>query len=128
LRREPPAELAARDAKRLLARELVSWLYSPGEAEAAERSFDRVFVEHRQPERIDELAVRSNGEGLVHLPAVIAEGLGISRSEARRLIDQGGVSLGDSQLRAGDHDVALERASGQVLKVGKRRFLRLRAG
>jgi tyrosyl-tRNA synthetase len=127
LYREPPAQLAARDAKRLLARELVSWLYSPEQGEQAERSFDRVFVEHQAPERIAEHAVQSNGEGLVHLPAVIADAFGMSRSEARRLIDQGGVSLGDAQLQAGDHDVALDRAAGQVLKVGKRRFLRLRA-
>ena len=47
---------------------------------------------------------------------------------ARRLIDQGGVTLGASQLAAGEHDVPLERADGQLLKVGKRRFRRLRAG
>ncbi len=128
LHREPPAELGPRDAKRLLARELVSWLDSPEQGEQAERSFDRVFVEHQAPEQIAERAVQNNGEGLVHLPAVIADAFGMSRSEARRLIDQGGVSLGDAQLQAGDHDVALERAAGQVLRVGKRRFLRLRAG
>src|SRR5438552_1198815 len=41
---------------------------------------------------------------------------------------QGGVTLGDIQLAAGEHDVALARADGQVLKVGRRRFRRLRAG
>ena len=56
----------------------------------------------------------------------MAEEFGISRSQARRLIDEGGVSLGETQLAAGEHDVADERAEGQVLKVGKRRFRRLR--
>jgi tyrosyl-tRNA synthetase len=119
--------LSARDAKRALARELVAWLHSPEEAEAAERHFDRVFVERELPEEIEEARVDSDG-GLVHLPAVIAEQFGVSRSEARRLIDQGGVTLGETPLVAGEHDVAQERADGQVLKVGRRRFRRLRAG
>src|SRR5271165_5714336 len=115
-----------RDAKRALARGLVRWLHSPEDAAAAERHFDRVFVEREAPEEIEEASFDSDG-GLVHLPGVMAEEFGISRSRARRLIDQGGVTLGDSQLAAGEHDVPGERADGQVLKVGKRRFRRLRA-
>ena len=45
--------------------------------------------------------------------ATIAEAFGISRSEARRLIDQGGVTLDGLVLAKGDHDVAVERADGQ---------------
>ena len=60
-------------------------------------------------------------------PPLMAEQFGISRSQARRLIDEGGVTLGEAQLAAGEHDVSRERADGQVLKVGKRRFRRLRA-
>jgi tyrosyl-tRNA synthetase len=118
--------LSARDAKRALARELVAWLHSPEDAASAERHFDRVFVEREAPEEIEEATFDSDG-GLVHLPGLIAEQFGTSRSEARRLIDQGGVTLGDSPLAAGEHDVPLERADGQVLKVGRRRFRRLRA-
>ncbi len=55
----------------------------------------------------------------------MAREFGISRSEARRLIDQGGVTLGEEPLAAGEHDVPVERADGQVLKVGRRRFRRL---
>jgi tyrosyl-tRNA synthetase len=122
----PPTEVAARDAKRALARGLVTWLHSAEAAEAAERHFDRVFVAHEAPAEIEEASFDSDG-GVVHLPGVIAEQFGISRSEARRLIDQGGVTLGEASLAAGEHDVAGERADGQVLKVGKRRFRRLRA-
>jgi tyrosyl-tRNA synthetase len=126
LERELPAELSSRDAKRALAHDLVQWLYSAEDADAAERHFDRVFVDHEAPEEIEEAGFHSDG-GLVHLPGVMAEEFGISRSQARRLIDQGGVTLGDSQLAAGEHDVPNERAEGKVLKVGKRRFRRLRA-
>jgi tyrosyl-tRNA synthetase len=124
---EPSAGGAsARDAKRALARGLVEWLYSESDAEAAERQFERVFVEHEAPEEIAEASFSSDG-GLVHLPGVMAAEFGMSSSEARRLIDQGGVSLGESPLAAGEYDVAGERADGQVLKVGRRRFRRLRA-
>lgn len=124
---EPSAGGAsARDAKRALARGLVEWLYSEPDAEATERQFERVFVEHEAPEEIAEASFSSDG-GRVHLPGVMAAEFGMSTSEARRLIDQGGVSLGESPLAAGEYDVPGERADGQVLKVGRRRFRRLRA-
>ncbi len=130
LHREPPGpeEMPARDAKRLLARELVGWLHSPAEAERAERDFDKVFIEHEVPEEVEEARFQSDG-GSVHLPEVMAGAFGISRSEARRLIEHGGVSLGGEPLGAEEYDVDAQRADGQVLKVGKRRFRRLqRAG
>jgi tyrosyl-tRNA synthetase len=120
------AGISARDAKRALARDLVAWLHSPEDAVAAERRFDRVHIEHEAPEEIEEATIHS-ANGQVHLPALIAEQFGVSRSEARRLIDQGGVTLGEAALGAGEHDVPVERADGQVLKVGRRRFRRLRA-
>jgi tyrosyl-tRNA synthetase len=125
--RAPAQGRSARDAKRELARDLVTWLHSPEDAAAAERHFDRVFVEHEAPEEIEEATFDGDGEaGLVHVPRLIAEQFGVSRSEARRLIDQGGVTLGEVPLAPGEHDVEAERADGQVLKVGRRRFRRLR--
>jgi tyrosyl-tRNA synthetase len=118
---------AARDAKRALARGLVSWLYSERDAQEAERHFERVHVDREAPAEIAE-APFAPADGMVHVPAVMASEFGMSRSEARRLIDQGGVTLGDVVLAAGEHDVPVERADGQLLKVGKRRFRRLRAG
>jgi tyrosyl-tRNA synthetase len=123
---EQAEERSPRDAKRALAGKLVSWLHSPAQAAAAERHFDRVFVERQAPEQIEEASFERDG-GLLHLPGLISEEFGISRSEARRLIDQGGVTLGEMPLATGEHDVAGERADGQVLKVGRRRFRRLRA-
>ena len=132
LGREPPAgseqgATAARDAKRELARGLVAWLHSEQEARDAEEHFERVFVQRENPEEMRE-ARFSCPEGTVHLPELISTEFGVSRSEARRLIDQGGVSLGDAALASGEHDVPCERADGQVLRVGRRRFVRLRAG
>ena len=126
LRREAPAGRSPRDAKRLLARELVAWLHSPRQAEEAERRFDQVFVDHKVPEQIEEARFAS-GDGIVHLPELMAEAFGISRSEARRLIEQGGVSLGGFPVAPAEYDVQSQRADGKVLQVGKRRFRRLRA-
>jgi tyrosyl-tRNA synthetase len=106
----------------------VGWLYSPEQALEAERRFDRVHIEHLTPEQVDEAPVQADEDGTVHLPEAIARVFGMSRSEARRLIEQGGVSLDDATLGPGELDVAMERADGAVLKVGKRRFRRLRAG
>jgi tyrosyl-tRNA synthetase len=117
---------SARDAKRALARGLVAWLHSAEEAQTAERHFDRVHVEKEAPEEVEE-AVFSGRDGMVHLPGVIAAEFGVSRSEARRLIDQGGVTLGDAPLAPGEHNVPSERADGELLRVGRRRFRRLRA-
>jgi tyrosyl-tRNA synthetase len=125
LGRELPAELSPRDAKRLLARELVAWLHGPAEAEAAEAGFDRVFVAHEAPAEIEEARFSAH-DGPVHLPELIANEFGVSRSEARRLIDQGGVWLDDEQLKPGEHDLPAERLEGRILRLGRRRFRRLR--
>jgi tyrosyl-tRNA synthetase len=126
LDREPPPELSARDAKRLLARETVAWLHGPQHAVAAEAAFDRLFVEGRAPEQVEEVRFSADG-GAVHIPGLIADAFGLSRSEARRLLAQGAVQLGEQRLRAEDQDLPAERIDGQVLRVGKRRFCRLRA-
>jgi len=126
LDREPPAGASPREAKRALARELVAWLHSESDAAAAEREFDRVFVERQAPAHIDDGVFQAH-DGVVHLPEVIAELFGLSRTEARRLIDQGAVALAGEPLAAGTYDVAAERADGEVLRVGRRRFRRLRA-
>jgi tyrosyl-tRNA synthetase len=118
--------LSARDAKRALARRLVAWLHSEAAAAEAESHFDRVFVQRSVPEEIED-AHFDCSEGMVHLPGLIAQEFGVSRSEARRMIDQGGVSLGEIPVPAGSHDAPCEQADGQILKVGKRRFRRLHA-
>jgi tyrosyl-tRNA synthetase len=137
LGRELPRDLSPRDAKRELARSIVAWLYSGGEAEEAERAFDRVFVAKEAPEEMPEL--RLDGELLVdstdsspetrqaHLPAVMAKAFGVTRSEARRLLAEGAVSLGGERVDADALDQPLEALDGRILQVGKRRFVRLRA-
>jgi tyrosyl-tRNA synthetase len=126
LGREAPSDLGPRDAKRLLAREIVSWLHGAEQAQEAEAAFDRLFVEGKEPEQIQEHRFTANG-GAVHLPALIADAFGLSRSEARRMLLQGAVQIGDRRLGAQEQDLPPEQLEGQVLRVGKRRFCRLKA-
>jgi tyrosyl-tRNA synthetase len=119
---------SARDAKRALARDLVAWLHSAEDAAAAEAHFERVFVSHEAPEEIADASFADAVDGdLIHLPRLIASEFGLSSSEARRLIDQGAVTLGEAVVGRAQYDVRSADADGQVLKVGKRRFRRLRA-
>jgi tyrosyl-tRNA synthetase len=121
------AGASARDAKRALARELVTWLHSPDAAATAEREFDRVHIEHEAPEEVPDATVEA-ADGVVHLPAVIAAQFGVSRSQARSLIDEGGVALDDAPVASGEYDLPTARVDGALLRVGKRRFRRLRTG
>jgi len=121
---ELPPDLSARDAKHALARRLVERFHGAEAAEAAAAHFARVFVQGHQPEDIAEVVVGADGP--VHLPAFIADEIGGSRSEARRLIAQGAVRLDGEALDAGDLDLAPERLDGRVLQVGRRQFRRLR--
>ena len=117
-------------AKRLLARRIVERFHDSAAAEAAEARFDTVHVAREIPEDIPELSlaeadgVQENG-GDVHLPALIAGVFGISSSEARRLIAQGGVKLDGEGVDPERLDLSAGELGGRVLQVGKRRFVRL---
>ena len=112
-------------AKRALAGELTARFHDAAAAEHASREWDAVVVGQGIPSEIEEATFSSNG-GPVHLPALIAEIFGMSRSQARRLISQGGVSV-DEQIVA-EVDLRPEDLDGRVLRVGRRRFVRLRRG
>ena len=121
----PPEGTSPRDLKRALARGIVERFHGPDAAAAAEQHFDRVFVTHAAPDDVQEHAFTADG-GQVHLPALIAEAFGRTRSEARRLLGQGGVKLDGEPLGEADLDMAPDRLDGRVLQVGKRHFRRLR--
>jgi tyrosyl-tRNA synthetase len=121
----PPEGTGPRDRKRALARAIVDRFHGEGEGAAAEQRFERLFVAHEAPDEVDEHAFAADG-GLVHVPGLIADAFGRSRSEARRLLAQGGVKLDGEALGADDVDLAPDRLDGSVLQVGKRHFVRLR--
>jgi tyrosyl-tRNA synthetase len=118
-----PADVSPRDAKHALARALVERFHGAAAAEEAAAGFARVFVSGDLPEEIEEAVIAGNGT-VVHLPELIADLFGGSRSDARRTIAGGGVKLDGVAVSA--LDVPADELDGRVLQVGKRRFRRLR--
>jgi tyrosyl-tRNA synthetase len=121
----PPPTASPRDAKHALARALVSRFHGEEAAAEAAAGFERVFVTGELPEDIEEAEVRA-ANGAVHLPELIADLFGGSRSEARRTIAQGGVRLDGRPVAPDVLDLPAGELDGRVLQVGKRRFRRLR--
>lgn len=118
-----PAGLGPRDAKRALARALADRFAGPDGGARGEAHFDRVFVERAAPDDVAEFVFTADGDD-VHLPALIADAFGGSRSDARRVLTSGGVRLDGDATEA--LDLGAERLDGALLQVGKRRFVRLR--
>jgi tyrosyl-tRNA synthetase len=120
----PPGE-----AKRELARRLVDRFHGEGSGAAAEDHFNRVIRDKGVPDDVPEIDLgpyRADGNGLVHLPALIRGAFGLSSSEGRRLIQQGGVKLDGDPVPGDALDLDAGGLDGRVLQVGKRRFCRLR--
>jgi tyrosyl-tRNA synthetase len=112
-----------RDVKMELAKEIVSIYHGEANAAHAEKEFRTVFQKQGLPEDIPEYRV----EGEILLIDLIAGAKMVkSKSEARRMIQQRAVRLDDQVIE--DIHTSIQVASPQVLKVGKRRFLRLLPG
>ncbi len=107
-----------KDAKMKLAREIVTIYHGQEEAEKAEAEFVRVFQEQGQPDEMDEYKLE---KGLSVLDVLEGAKLVESRSQARRMIQQGAVKLDDQKL----DDPHAEFPGAGVLQVGKRRFIRI---
>jgi tyrosyl-tRNA synthetase len=114
-----------RDAKRHMAHALTARYHGEEAAAAAEERFDTLHVRRELPDDIEEHAFRPEN-GQVHLPALMSDAFGLSRSEARRLLTQGGVRLNGDELDGATLDMPADRLDGAVLQVGRRRFKKLR--
>jgi len=123
-----PAEAgpSPRDAKRALARALVTRFHDADAADAAQARFDRVHVEHLAPDDVPEADFAADGSGDVHVPALLQDVFGVSRGEARRLLGQGGVRLDGAPLGPEEMDLPRARVDGALVQLGRRRFARVR--
>jgi tyrosyl-tRNA synthetase len=119
LERDAPAG-EPMEAKLALARAIVARSHGEGAAQEAEAHFTRVVREGQAPEEVGEAALPDGDP--VHLPAALAAAFGLSTSEARRMIAQGGVRLDGAVVAELDHDRAA--LVGKTVQAGKRRFAR----
>jgi len=114
-------KLSPRDFKARLAKEITTLYHGVKKANVAEEEFVRVFQKKQLPLRIQKAKVRSKAP--LSLYKAIAELFSVSRSEARRVIEQGGVKI-DGTLQK-DPSLVLKLRSGTVIQVGKRRTLQI---
>jgi tyrosyl-tRNA synthetase len=121
----PPAGTSPRDAKRALARAIVERFHGTDAARRAEDHFDRLHIRREVPDEIEELEV-TPANGRIHLPGLLADAFGLTRSDARRLLSQGGVRIDGEPVPPDELDLEPSRLDGAVLQVGKRQFRRLR--
>lgn len=112
--------LHPRDGKMQVAHEITEVFYGADGAAQGQAHFERVFQRRELPDDMPVLAVVA-GTKLVDF--VVAEGLVPTKSEARRLIKQGGIKLGG--VAVADTEMLLQLGEATVIQVGKRKFARL---
>lgn len=114
--------------KMRLAREIVTMYHSAAAAKTAEEAFENVFKNKGIPDDMPEYKAKK-GESLID--ALVASGSCASKSEARRLIEQGGIKVNDKPVtdvnaKAGEGLTPGASAQGVIVKVGKRKFLNIK--
>jgi len=124
---ETVADLPPRDAKRMLARTLVTMYHSEEETMTAEEEFDRIHIRHERPTEVaqvslDRALLKEDGSVWV-IDLLAVSGLLSSRGEAKRMIQQGGVKINDERVTSPDVDIPF--VSPMLLQVGKRSFVEL---
>jgi tyrosyl-tRNA synthetase len=123
---EPVPDGEPMEAKLLLARRIVARSHGEEAARRAEAHFTRVVREQRAPEDVPEVRLAADGAA-VYLPAALKEWFGLpSTSEARRLIEQGGVKV-DGEVVT-ELELPPSRLAGALVQAGKRRFARVLRG
>lgn len=120
-------KLHPKEAKKRLAWEIVAWLHGEEAADRARRHFERVFEQEKPPEEMPEVRVPPelvDDAGTVWIIDLLSvSGLVSSRSEARRLVEQGGVWIDGEKVASRDARIPLREPV--VLRVGRRRFAKV---
>ena len=123
LRRECAKDRNPRDAKVLLAKEIVARFHSAAAADAALAEFESRFRDHALPSIMPEVALATAGAGLPIAQLAKQAGLVESTSEALRLIAQRGLKV-DGDVVA-DKALVLPAGNTFVVQAGKRKFARV---
>lgn len=121
-------ELHPNTVKRALGRNIVAAYYDAEAARAAEADFDLKFKKHGFPEDapVVEVSLEPNEEGTVYFAKLLVEAKAAgSVSEARRLIDGGGVKIGGVALAPKSYSLDPSLLAHAEIQVGKKKFFRL---
>jgi tyrosyl-tRNA synthetase len=123
LRRECDEGRNPRDAKAMLAHEIVARFHSTDAADAAQAEFDARFRAGALPESMPEVTLHANGAGLPVAQLAKRAGIVDSTSEALRLIAQRGLKIDGDIVADKSHVIA--PGTTVVVQAGKRRFARV---
>ncbi len=93
-------------------------------ADNAEKEFDKIFIKKEVPEDIPEYKFEKPGAAINILDLITTVNLAGSKGEARRLVNQGGVSIDGDKIT--DITATINITGEQILKVGKRKFIKLK--
>lgn len=117
------------DVKKRLGREIVTIYHSSQAADEAQAEFERVFSRHDTPTDMPELVVEPGdvADGAVWIAKLLVKaGMAPSNSEARRLVQQGAVTIDGKKVA--DPSANITPKDGQIIKAGKLKFARIRLG
>lgn len=112
-----------RDVKRSLARKLVEMYHSKDDAVNAETEFDNIFVKKGLPDEIPDFNIDDTISEIDILELITKVGFAPSKGEARRLVQQGGVTVDGEKIT--DFKAIISVANNRLLKVGKRNFINI---
>ncbi|HZN03066.1 MAG TPA: tyrosine--tRNA ligase, partial [Candidatus Polarisedimenticolia bacterium] len=118
-------ETHPKQAKADLARRIVADFHGETAAAEAAAEFERIFARKENPDEIREVRMPAVAEPLWIPKLLVTAGLAKSNGEARRLIEQGGVSLDGERLSDPAATLAARPAASHLFKVGKRHFVRI---
>lgn len=116
-------EVNPRDIKRKLARTLVAMYHSEEDAITAENEFDNIFVKKGLPDQMPEYRAEAGLNESNILDLIVMVGFAPSKGEARRLVQQGGVTIDGEKIS--DIAASVKFDQDKILKVGKRNFIKI---
>ena len=120
------AENRPMDAKRQLAKLIITDFHDAAAAEKADEEFRRIFSERQAPTDMEERTLPAASEPQFLTKVIVAAGLAPTNKEAQRLVAQGGVLVDEAKVDDPKHTVDARPGRSYLLKVGKRRFARVR--
>ena len=118
--------LHPRQAKVDLARRLVADFHGTGAADEAAVEFDKIFARKETPDEVRQVLLPAGAEPLWVPKLLVTLGLAKSNGEARRLIEQGGVTIDGARVSDAAASLPATAAAAHLIKVGKRHFVRVR--
>jgi len=118
-------KLNPKDAKIILAKEIISIYHNKKAGDIAEKKFNRIFKEKKIPLKIPYF--KTSQKSFPILDLLLITKLSSSKKEGKRLIEQGGVSIKikDQELKIKNWQENIKIENGMVLQVGKRKFVKI---